>query len=400
MKRFAVIAAFAVFACGALASSGPAASFDDTHPCPANGALLVCPSFQVGQPVSLQLRALAGCDLYRWEITNGSLPAGLSLNGDGLITGTPTATGSTAPWITVHDRLPSEGGNSWCIGDNHSEREFQFNTNPGLSIQDQSVPGGTINQPYSKTLTVWAITAVNPVQGGPTSATWSIASGSLPPGISFSSAGVLSGTPTATGSYTFVVRATGGGGTTDTETETLNVRDPLTAASPFLGGAAPPKAEVGILFEAHQSASGGSGSFTWTVASGALPAGVTLAADGTVSGTPALPGRYALVLRVTDSEGRVVDINSTLVVAKTLSLQPTKLKNATAGKAYRAKIKFTGGVAPLTWKLTGKVPKGLKITKTGLLLGTPTAAGTYRLTVTVRDALRVSAKKTLTLTVK
>jgi large repetitive protein len=399
LRRFALLAAVVALLCTGLASSGSAASFDDTHPCPADGALLVCPSFQVGQPVSLQLRALAGCDLYRWEITNGSLPAGLSMNGDGLITGTPTATGSTAPWITVHDRLPSEGGNSWCIGDNHSEREFQFSTSPGLSIQDQSVPGGTINQPYSKTMTVWSITAVNPVQGGPTSATWSIASGSLPPGINFSSDGVLSGTPTATGSYTFVVRATGGGGTTDTETETLNVRDPMAATSPFRS-TVPAKAEVGTLFEAHQSATGGSGSFTWTIASGALPAGVTLAADGTVSGTPSLPGRYAFVMRVSDTEGRVIDINSTLVVAKRLTLPATKLKAAKVGAAYRSKITFTGGVAPLTWKLSGKVPKGLKVTKTGLLLGTVKTAGNYRFTVTVKDALGVSVKKTLTLAVK
>src|SRR5204863_7770147 len=120
-----------------------------------------------------------------------------------------------------------EGGNSWCIGDNHSESQFVFHVSPGLSIQDQSVPGGTIGQPYSKQLTVWSVTSLNPVQGGPTSATWSIASGSLPPGVNFSSGGVLSGTPTSEGSYTFVVKATGGG-VTDTETETLTVRQPLT----------------------------------------------------------------------------------------------------------------------------------------------------------------------------
>jgi hypothetical protein len=59
-----------------------------------------------------------------------------------------------------------------------------------------------------------------------------------------------------------------------------------------------------------------------------------------------------------------------------------------------------GGVAPLTWKIGGKLPKGFKVTRTGLLLGTPKAAGTYRFTVTVRDALGVSAKTTVTLVVK
>jgi len=77
MKRFAMIAGLVVLLAGLLAMPGGAASFDDSNPCPASGPLLVCPTMQVGQSVSLQLRALAGCDNYRWEITNGSLPAGL-----------------------------------------------------------------------------------------------------------------------------------------------------------------------------------------------------------------------------------------------------------------------------------------------------------------------------------
>src|SRR3954469_7393505 len=199
--------------------SGSAASFDDSHPCPASGPLLVCPTAQVGQAYNLQLIALQGCDLYRWEIVNGSLPEGLHMSDDGHITGIPTASTEVEPWVIVHDRLPSEGGNSWCIGDNHSERQFVFRVAAGLSIQDQSVPGGTIGEAYSRQLTVWSITHKNPDQGGPTTATWSIASGSLPPGVGLSSSGLLSGTPTAEGSYTFVVRAAGGGNATDTETE-------------------------------------------------------------------------------------------------------------------------------------------------------------------------------------
>ncbi len=209
MKRFALIAAFAALFVGVVATPGSAASFDDTNPCPANGPLLVCPTMQVGQPASLQLRALAGCDIYRWEVTNGGLPSGLSMSSSGLVTGTPTASGSTEPWMTVHDLTAAEGGNSWCGGDNKSERQFVFNVVAGLSIQNQSVPGGTIGQPYSQTFTALAITSTNPVQGSPAAATWTIQSGNLPNGVTFSTAGVLSGTPATEGSYTFVVRAVG-----------------------------------------------------------------------------------------------------------------------------------------------------------------------------------------------
>jgi hypothetical protein len=396
LKRVAFTAAFAVVLTGAIAMSGSAASFDDSTPCPAAGPLLVCPTGQVGQPYNLQLIAREGCDLYRWEIVNGSLPTGLSMASDGKVSGVPTAATEVVPWVIVHDLLPSEGGYSWCIGDNHSERQFVFRVSPGLSIQDQSVPGGTIGQAYSKQLTVWSVTSLKPVQGGPTSATWSIASGSLPAGVNFSSSGLLSGTPTSEGSYTFVVKAAGGGTATDTETETLVVRQPLTLTT-ALGAA---KAEVGMPFSSQQSAGGGSGTYTWSVSKGALPAGVTLANDGTISGAPTLAGSYAFTLTVTDSESRSKSVDVTLPVQARLAFKTLKLKNATVRAPYRSRIVMTGGVAPLTWTATGKLPKGFKIGKTGLLFGTPTKAGRYRITVTVTDSLGAVARKTLTLVVK
>lgn len=400
MKRFALIAGLVALLVGLVAMPGSAASFDDSNPCPAQGPLLVCPAAQVGQPFSLQLRALFGCDTYRWEITNGGLPAGLSLSSSGLITGTPTSSGTTQPWVTVHDLTASEGGPSWCGGDNKSERQFVFSTNPGLSIQTQSVPGGTIGQPYSQTLTALSITSTNPVQGSPTSATWSVQSGSMPPGVTLSPAGALSGTPTTEGSYTFVVRAVGGGGAADTETETIVVRQPIAVTSPFAQRPAP-KAEVGVPFTAANVASGGERTFTWSIAEGALPAGLTLAADGTISGTPRLAGPFAFVVSVTDRESRTARVNATLVVAAKLSIRRLKVKPARVGRAYRLTVTKVGGVAPTIWTVRGKLPKGLKFApRLGLFLGIPTQAGTFRVTVQAVDALGARAQRTLTLVVK
>jgi len=398
MKRFALIAGFAALLVGVVAMPGSAASFDDTNPCPASGPLLVCPAGQVGQPYSLQLRALAGCDIYRWEITNGSLPSGLTISSSGLITGTPTASGATEPWVTVHDLTAAEGGNSWCGGDNHSERQFVFTVNTGLSIQTQSVPGGTVGQAYSQTLTALAITSTNPVQGSPASASWTIQSGNLPAGVTLSTAGVLSGTPTTEGSYTFVVRAVGGN-VSDTETETLVVRQPVVVSSPFRGSAQ--KSEVGVPFTAAQTATGGNGTFTWALASGSAPAGLELAPDGAISGTPAAPGRFAFAMSVTDGEGRVATVNATLVVAPKFEITSLKLKPAKAGAAYRATITTVGGVAPAVWSVRGKLPAGVTFgKKLHLFIGTPRKAGKYRVTVQAVDALGATAKKTMTLVVK
>jgi hypothetical protein len=359
----------------------------------------------VGQPYKLQLRALAGCDLYRWEIVNGTLPKGLSLNSDGLVTGVATSADETRPWVVVHDRLPSEGGNSWCGGDNHSERQFVFKALPGLEIQNDPIPPATIGQPYSKALTVFLVTSTNPFQGSPTTATWSIQSGSLPTGVSLSSTGVLSGTPTAEGSYAFVLKVEGAGGATATKAQTLSVRQPLAVTSPFTTGTPAPKLEVDVPFTAAQTVTGGSGSFTWTLASGTLPTGIELKPDGSVTGTPTVPGKYTFAIKVADTEGRSGTLGATLVVAARLAIDAVTLKPARIGHAYRQKIDRTGGVAPLEWKLVrGKLPKGVTLAKKlGLLLGTPaktTKAGKYRLVIEAVDALGVKASVNLTLVVK
>jgi hypothetical protein len=399
MKRFALVAAFAALVAGVVVMPGSSASFDDSNPCPADGPLLVCPKAHVGQPYSLQLRALAGCDLYRWEISNGGLPPGLSMSSSGLVTGTPTASGTTQPWMTVHDLTAPEGGYPWCGGDNKSERQFVFTSEPGLSIQNQSVPGGTIGQPYSVTFTALTVTNTNPVQGSPAAATWSVQSGNLPAGVTLTPQGVLSGTPTSEGSYQFVVRAVGGGNSSDTETETLVVRQPIAVSSPFASGAAP-KAEVSVALNVPQTATGGAGTFTWSVSEGALPAGVTLNSDGTLGGTPTVPGRFAFAMSVTDQEARTAKVNATLVVSSKLAIRTLRLKAAKVRRPYRFKVATLGGVAPTTWTVVGKLPKGVKFApRIGTLLGVPRKAGKYRLTFEAVDSLDVTAAKTLTLTV-
>jgi hypothetical protein len=400
LKRFAVISAFAALLVGIVAMPSGAASFVDYTPCPASGPLLVCPTGQVGQPYSVQLLAHTGCDVYWWEMPNGSPPPGTTLSLEGLISGTPTTVGEWIPWVHVHDLTANMGGPSWCGGDSQSQRQFVFRVVAGLSIVDNAVPNATIGQAYSKPLAAESITSLNPRTGSPATANWGVASGSLPAGITLGTNGELSGTPTTEGAYTFVVRATGGGGATDIETYTIHVRQPV-AATTTLVRSSVPKAEVGVPFTAAQTATGGTGTYTWAVASGSLPGGLELeTATGTLSGTPTTPGRYNFVLRATDAEGRVANVGATLTVAAKLALTTRTLKAAKVGRAYRAKIAKTGGVAPIVWTVTGKLPKGLKFaSKLGVFLGKPTQSGKFRVTVGAVDALEVSAQKRLTIVV-
>src|SRR5436190_13068679 len=239
MKRLALIVVLVTAASGTAALPGSAASFNDTAPCPASGPLLVCPTMNVGQAVHLQLLAHDGCEVYRWEIVNGGLPPGLSMSPSGLVTGTPTAAATTQPWVWVHDITASEGGPSWCGGDNHSERQFVFTVvggggggpapapapapapQPPLQITTGGLANATTGTPYSATLAA----------SGGGSVTWTVTAGSLPSGLMITSNGVVSGTPSSAGSYTFTVRVDGGGRSASKQFE-LVVREELTASAP------------------------------------------------------------------------------------------------------------------------------------------------------------------------
>jgi len=392
-------------------AGGSAADFDiDNGPCretPGEELLLRCPTANVGVPYEVQIESEegSGCtspgNPYVWyEIVNSSLPPGLSMSRSGLISGTPTSAGFTRFWIWNHDLTASEGGPPWCTFEDRSEHEFSIFVDPGLAIVNQSVKPGSVGQPYSETLTAKRVDSINPVTGPDVQASWSVQSGSLPPGVTLSTSGALAGTPTSEGSFQFVVKAVNGS-TSDTETYTLAVRQPVTVKSPFESGQAS-RAEVGIRFTTTATATGGTGTYTWALSAGALPAGLALnAATGAVAGTPQSAGNAAFALTATDAEGRVGTSNVALTVAPKLAIRTVRLKPAKVGHAYRARLATAGGVRPVTWNASGKLPPGMRFAKTlGAVTGTPQRSGTFRLTVQAKDALGAKAQSKLVLDVR
>jgi hypothetical protein len=364
---------------------------------------LMCPSGTLGVQYSVQLTPKADSGNgppYTFLLKAGSLPAGLQLSSSGLISGVPSATGTTKFGVELQD---NPGGCAGCGCVNRTPptcayRDFRITIAPALSIDNQSVPPGTLGQAYSQTLTATQLVTLNPRTGPQVVAAWSVQSGALPPGISLSPQGILAGTPTAEGTFQFVVNAQNGSGS-DVETLTIVVRQPLviTAAKPFATAPVPTLWEVGVPFSSKLTPSGGTGTYTFAIASGSLPTGLALAADGSVSGTPRRAGVYRATLRLSDSEGRTLDYAANFGVAAKLAVSTPLLKPGKVGKLYRSRVASTGGVLPKAWKITaGKLPKGVKFDrKLGLLSGTPTKAGRYRLTFQVTDGLKVVAKKTL-----
>jgi hypothetical protein len=369
------------------------------------------PDGQVGKPYTHTFSAPpagtsgAGCDPpYIFTVLNGSLPPGLSLGqSTGKVTGTPTQSGSYSFWVELRDD-PSD--KPWCNAEQPAEREFSIDILPGISIQNQTAKPGTIGQTYSEPLTAMTLTntTTSPPTGNPaTTAVWSLFSGSLPAGVTLAPSGLLAGVPTTEGSYTFVVRAELDPVRWDTETLTIVVRQPLAikTTKPLGPTSATLVWEVGVPFAAKMSASGGSGTYTWIVAEGALPTGLGVSADGTITGAPQQSGATKATLRLADSEGRTLDYALTFGVAQRLAISTILLKPGKVGRVYKAKLATSGGIKPVSWKLKGvKPPKGLVFDRVaGTLTGIPTKAGVYRLTLEATDTLRVTAVKTLRLIV-
>jgi hypothetical protein len=404
--KFAVIV---VGVCAAVAATGASgADFDgDNGPCretPGESGLLQCPTGYVGVPYEIEIVSEegSGCEPYDWfEVVNSALPTGLSMSREGVISGVPAGPGLTRFWLWNHDLTAAEGGPSWCQREDRSEREFSIPIDPGLAIVNPSVKPATVGQPYTDTLATKQVVSLNPLTGPDVQATWSLQSGALPPGITFSTSGVLDGTPTSEGSYQFVVKAQNGS-PLDTETYTLAVRQPVSVKSP-LGSVQRPSSEVGIRFGKTFTATGGSGTYTWALVSGALPPGVALdATRGTIAGRPQTAGNFAFALTATDSEGRVANASAALTVAPRLAIKTLRLKTAKLARTYQMKLATVGGVQPVTWRvLRGKFPVGIRLSqKVGTIAGTPRRIGTFRVAVEAHDALGAKSRKTLVLLVK
>jgi hypothetical protein len=400
---------FVVGALVAVAVTGAsAADFEgDNGACretPGEAQLLRCPNGVVGVEYEVEIESEegSGCSpSYDYIVlVNSTLPPGLTMTRDGVISGVPTSAGFTRFWLHNHDIPYWEGGPGWCIRDDVSEREFSIYIDPGLEIENQTVKAATIGQAYSEALTAKRVVTLNPPTGSAAPASWSLQGGALPPGLALSQQGLLTGTPTSEGSFHFVVKAQDGS-RSDVGEYTLSVRQPLSVTSPF-GPARPPSSEVGIRLAKTFTATGGSGTYTWALVSGALPPGVVLdATRGTIAGTPQAAGVFAFGVTATDSEGRVTTSAAALTVAPRLAIRTLRLKPAKVARTYRMKLATVGGVQPVNWSVvSGKLPPGLRLSQqTGTIAGTPRQSGRFRVTLGARDTLGAKSQKTLGLVV-
>lgn len=335
------------------------------------------------------------------SVSNDSKSAGVSWSQTGL--GGLSGQSTTAATYTAPTSGPAGPASvtATSVTDPTKNASVSITIALAPAFSTTTLPAGMINAPYSQTVAV---------TGGTGALTYSISSGTLPPGLSLNTAsGAITGTPTgASGTASFTVKVT------DSSTAgAVSATQPLTllinpTGPPSISTTTLPAAVEGTAYTQTVQATGYA-PLSFSVSAGTLPAGLTLASGtGVISGTPTGPtGASSFTIKVTDgnvpAQSTTQPLGITVNPAATLTITNTSLANGNINAAYNTTLTSTGGVAPITWSiLSGSLPTGLTLTgSTGVISGTPTESGVFDLKFQAADSSNPQqlAQKSLVLTI-
>ena len=248
-----------------------------------------------------------------------------------------------------------------------------------------SLPSAQIGTFYSATLTV---------AGGSSPYTWSVSAGTLPAGLTLSTAGVFSGTPTTAGPASFTVKVTDAAAQTSTAAMQISIAPAplqITTSSPLPGG------QVTVAYSVTLTATGGTSPYAWSVSAGTLPAGLTLSTAGVLSGTPTTSGPASFTVKVTDAAAQTSTAAMQISIGLAISLSPIR-----GGIAVGQQLPLTAtvandiGTSGVSWTVSsGGTLSGQTITTA---IFSSASAGVYTITATSKADNTKTASATIGVT--
>ncbi|MBI1761527.1 MAG: putative Ig domain-containing protein [Acidobacteria bacterium] len=300
---------------------------------------------------------------FTFSLLSGTLPQGLTLTADGLLAGTLTTTGAFNFTVKATD------GSNGCAG---TQAYSLTITCPTLTLSPATLPNPQPGVAYNQTL------SVQPAGG---SYSFTISSGTLPQGLSLSAAGALTGTTTQTGTFNFRFTVTSfGGQCSGFRDYQLTVGCPVITLSDVLTNAQP-----GAAYNQTINVTP-SGSYTFSLAGGGLPSGVTINAQtGALTGTLQQAGTFNFTIKALNTNG-CQGTRAYTVAVNCPSFTLSSLPNGVAGVPYNQTLTVTPSGTYSYALAGGTLPSGLSLGNDGSLTGTPSAAGSFNFTVKAQSA--------------
>lgn len=335
-------------------------NFDINRPAPQ--VLENNPTWYVGDSVTYQMKARGGQLPNTWTVS--ALPAGLTMNAAGVISGVPTTVAALNATATVTDK---------------------YSRNNTAAVKFTVVNPPTVTMPANTSSQVGQTVSLKATGANGVPAYKSYAVENLPPGLTFDTAtGAIGGAATTTGSYAVKVTVTDANDRTGTGTYTHVVLPAL-----VLGTLADQVIELGSRLDFAAVASGGDGDYSYS-ATGLPPGPSIKVKEGVVSGKPTASGRFLATITVTDGTGATTSRQIVIIINTSSSLvftaPPLAAPDQTTvkGTATTLKPATNGTLLGLSPSITVTgLPPGLTYNAlTGAISGTPTTVGNYKVTAT------------------